>query len=73
MNTVPSYNYGMSQSKVVDVRHDEELEALRVQTEHRDGWRRDVVLYQEQLLAVEDSDSLAEPYGLQIFENYLDH
>lgn len=51
----------------------EELEALRVQTEQRDGWRRDVVLYQEQLLVVEDSDSLAEPYGLRIFENYLDH
>lgn len=29
MNTVPSYNYGMGQSKDVDVRHDEELEALR--------------------------------------------
>lgn len=51
----------------------EELEALRVQTEHRDGWRRDVVLYQEQLLVVEDSNRLAEPYGLQIFENHLNH
>ena len=29
MNTVPAYNYGMAQSKDVDVRHDEELEALR--------------------------------------------
>ena len=28
MNTVPSFNYGMSQSKDVDVRHDEEIEAL---------------------------------------------
>ncbi len=51
----------------------EEVEALLAQTELRDGWRRDVVLYQEQLLVVEDSNSLAEPYGLQIFENYLAH
>ena len=29
MNTVPSYNYGMSQSKDVDTRHDEEIKALQ--------------------------------------------
>lgn len=29
MNTIPAYNYGMGESKNVDVRHDEELEALR--------------------------------------------
>ena len=29
MNTVPSYNYGMSQSKDVDIRHDEEIEELK--------------------------------------------
>lgn len=29
MNTVPSYNYSMSQSKDVDIRHDEEIEALQ--------------------------------------------
>ena len=29
MNTVPSFNYGMSQSKDVDLRHDEEIEELK--------------------------------------------
>ena len=29
MNTVPSYNYSMGQSKAVDVRHDEEITALK--------------------------------------------
>ena len=29
MNTAPSYNYSMGQSKDVDIRHDEEIESLR--------------------------------------------
>lgn len=29
MNTVPSYNYSTGKSKEVDLRHDEEIEALQ--------------------------------------------
>ena len=29
MNTVPSYNYSTGKSKDVDIRHDEEIEALQ--------------------------------------------